>query len=95
MILLELELLQSVNYSRKNINVSRKKEISLVRNNYKFQEHQLGGLEIEVRNIRVEMADVKAAAASACRGGGGGKNTCFEQPVIILIIKLRKTTFFL
>ncbi|XP_045458232.1 paramyosin-like [Melitaea cinxia] len=43
-------------------------------------EHQLGGLEIEVRNIRVEMADVKAAAASACRGGGGGKNTCFEQP---------------
>ncbi|CAH0716357.1 unnamed protein product, partial [Brenthis ino] len=43
------------------------------------QEHQLGGLEAEVRNIRVEMADVKAAAATACRGGGA-QNTCFQQP---------------
>ncbi|XP_046977463.1 outer dense fiber protein 2-like isoform X2 [Vanessa cardui] len=52
-------------------------------NNYKSStlelENQLGGLELEVRNIRVEMADVKAAAVSACRGGGA-RNTCFEQP---------------
>ncbi|CAH2210879.1 jg10940, partial [Pararge aegeria aegeria] len=40
-------------------------------------ENQLGQLEHQVCNIRVEMADVKAAG-SACRGGGG-KNSCFEQ----------------
>ncbi|XP_031767369.1 paramyosin-like isoform X2 [Galleria mellonella] len=42
-------------------------------------EKQLGGLELEVRHIRVEMDAVKGAAMSSCRGGGG-QNTCFEQP---------------
>nr|XP_013189424.1 unnamed protein product [Amyelois transitella] len=45
-------------------------------------EKQLGGLELEVHHIRVEMDNVKAnpPPGSACRGGGAGVNTCFEQP---------------
>ncbi|KAM3956895.1 uncharacterized protein ACR2FA_009134 [Aphomia sociella] len=43
-------------------------------------EKQLGGLELEVRHLRVEMDTMKGKAAGACRGGGGGPNTCFEQP---------------
>ncbi|XP_053624185.1 myosin-14-like isoform X2 [Plodia interpunctella] len=45
-------------------------------------EKQLGGLELEVHHIRVEMDKVKEnpAPGSACRGGGAGVNTCFEQP---------------
>ncbi|XP_045783931.1 kinesin-like protein KIF7 isoform X2 [Maniola jurtina] len=40
-------------------------------------ENQLGQLELQICNLREEMADGKAVGG-ACRGGGG-KNTCFEQ----------------
>ncbi|XP_050361331.1 paramyosin-like isoform X2 [Nymphalis io] len=74
------------NFSQKQDKIPVKKVEDLLSklDNYKSStlelEHQLGGLELEVRNIRVEMADVKAAAVSACRGGGA-RNTCFEQPL--------------
>ncbi|CAG9558674.1 unnamed protein product [Danaus chrysippus] len=65
------------------IPVKDAEELLIKLNNYNNTtvdiEKQLVGLELEVRNIRVEMADVKAAAGSACRGGGG-QNTCFQQP---------------
>ncbi|XP_032526791.2 paramyosin-like isoform X2 [Danaus plexippus] len=65
------------------IPVKDAEELLIKLNNYNNTtvdiEKQLVDLELEVRNIRIEMADVKAAAGSACRGGGG-QNTCFEQP---------------
>ncbi|XP_047543639.1 outer dense fiber protein 2-like isoform X1 [Vanessa atalanta] len=75
----------SENFSQENdkIPVKNVEDLLSKLKNYKSStlelENQLGGLELEVRNIRVEMADVKAAAVSACRGGGA-RNTCFEQP---------------
>ncbi|XP_021194434.3 paramyosin isoform X1 [Helicoverpa armigera] len=42
-------------------------------------EKLLGGLEIEVRQVRMEMDQVKSASRNGCRGSGGNPNTCFEQ----------------
>nr|XP_034839481.1 major antigen-like isoform X2 [Maniola hyperantus] len=41
------------------------------------RENQLGQLELQICNLREEMADAKAVAGT-CHGGGG-QNTCFEQ----------------
>ncbi|XP_013133471.1 PREDICTED: uncharacterized protein LOC106099455, partial [Papilio polytes] len=76
---------QKTNQIEEHINEKSPQELIDKLDNYKSSsvnfEKQLGELELEVRHIRTEMANIKeAGAGSACRGGSAaGPNTCFQQ----------------
>lgn len=64
-----------------------------------LQEKQLIDLELDVRNVKMDMSQVKNAAnIKSCRGSGpAGANTCFDQPVTIhfrrLVLKKKSSIF--